>query len=137
MEEWRELYQEIEDTLEEKFTELRRSVVKNLSHLVLALVILLRTPRGWYGKLSLSGISRGMRTEGEVKARYKRLHRFLDNPLFQDGRFKLWSFGAGGWAAGPLCSAFDSGPDSAGRYSGDHGKLCRGSKEPTFGHGHF
>lgn len=83
MEEWKELYQEIEEALEEKFTELRRSIVKNLSHLVLALVILLRTPRGWYGKLSLSGISRGMRTEGQVKARYKRLHRFLDNPCFK------------------------------------------------------
>ena len=83
MEEWRELYREIEDTLEEKFTELRRTVIKNLAHLVIALVIGLRTPREWYGKLSLSGISRCMCTEGKVKARYKRLHRFLDNPHFQ------------------------------------------------------
>lgn len=83
MEEWRELYREIEDTLEEKFTELRRTVVKNLAYLVIALVIVLRTPRGWYGKLSLSGISRGMCTEANAKSRYKRLHRFLDNPHFQ------------------------------------------------------
>ena len=83
MEEWRELYREIEETLEEKFTALRRTVVKNLDHLVIALIIVLRTPRGWYGKLSLSGISRGMCTDGKAKSRYKRLHRFLDNPHFQ------------------------------------------------------
>lgn len=83
MEEWRELYREIEATLDDKFADLRRTVVKNLAHLVIALVIVLRTPRGWYGKLSLSGISRGMCTEGNAKSRYKRLHRFLDNPHFQ------------------------------------------------------
>jgi len=86
MDEWKELYREIEDTLEEKFTSLRRTVVKNLAHLVIALVIVLRTPRGWYGKLSLSGISRGMCTEGKAKSRYKRLHRFLDNPHFQSSK---------------------------------------------------
>ena len=86
MDEWKELYREIEDTLEEKFTELRRTVVKNLAHLVIALVIVLRTLRGWYGKLSLSGISRGMCTEGKAKSRYKRLHRFLDNPHFQSSK---------------------------------------------------
>lgn len=83
MDEWKELYREIEDTLEEKLTGLRKTVVKNLAHLVIALVIVLRTPRGWYGKLSLNGISRGMCTEGKPKSRYKRLHRFLDNPHFQ------------------------------------------------------
>lgn len=83
MDEWKELYLEIEETLEEKFTVLRRTVVKNLAHLVIGLVIVLRTSRGWYGKLSLSGISRSMCTEAKVKARYKRLHRFLDNPHFQ------------------------------------------------------
>ena len=84
MEEWRELYREIEATLDDKFADLRRTVVKNLAHLVIALVIVLRTPRGWYGKLSLSGISRSMCTEGKAKSRYKRLHRFLDNPFFQN-----------------------------------------------------
>ena len=83
MDEWKELYREIEETLEEKFTGLRKTVVKNLAHLVIALVIVLRTLRGWYGKLSLNGISRGMCTEGKPKSRYKRLHRFLDNPHFQ------------------------------------------------------
>jgi len=83
MDEWKEFYREIEDTLEEKFAGLRKTVVKNLAHLVIALLIVLRTPRGWYGKLSLNGISRGMCTEGQPKARYKRLHRFLDNPHFQ------------------------------------------------------
>lgn len=83
MDEWKEFYREIEDTLGDKFTDLRKTVVKNLAHLVIALVIVLRTPRGWYGKLSLNGISRGMSTEGQPKARYKRLHRFLDNPHFR------------------------------------------------------
>lgn len=81
-EEWRELYQEIEETLDEKFSGLRKSVVKNLAHLVIALVVVLRTPRGWYGRLSLSALARGMCTPGKVKSRYKRLNRFLDNPFF-------------------------------------------------------
>lgn len=84
--EWEELYQEVEQTLEEKFGELRRTVVKNPAHLVLALVLVLRTAGGWYGRLSLSGISRTMRTEGKMQARYKRLHRFLDNPHFHCGQ---------------------------------------------------
>lgn len=84
MDEWRELLREIEETLEEKFSDLRRTVRKTLAHLVLALVIVLRTPRGWYGKLSLNGISRSMCSEGSAKSRYKRLHRFLDNPLFHN-----------------------------------------------------
>lgn len=82
-EEWRELEGEVEETLRETFSDVRATVRKNLAALVLGLVMVLRTPRGWYGKLSLSGISRGMSTRGEVKARYKRLHRFLDNPRFQ------------------------------------------------------
>lgn len=82
-EEWRELEGEMEETLRETFSDVRATVRKNLAALVLGLVMVLRTPRGWYGKLSLSGISRGMSTRGEVKARYKRLHRFLDNPRFQ------------------------------------------------------
>jgi len=82
-EEWQELEGEVEETLRETFSVLRVSVMKNLAVLVIGLVMVLRTPRGWYGKLSLSGISRGMPTRGEVKARYKRLHRFLDNPRFQ------------------------------------------------------
>lgn len=82
MEEWRQLYQEIEETLEETFSDVRLTVIKTLAHLVLSLVLVLRTPRGWYGKLSLSGISRTMLSEGSVKSRYKRLHRFLDNPHF-------------------------------------------------------
>jgi len=82
-EEWRELEGEVEETLRQTFSDVSATGRKNLAALVLALVMVLRTPRGWYGRLSLSGISRGMPTRGEVKARYKRLHRFLDNPRFQ------------------------------------------------------
>jgi len=45
--------------------------------------MLLRTPRGWHGKISLSGIARTFPTEGTLKSRYKRLHRFLDNSHFK------------------------------------------------------
>lgn len=86
MDEWQELYWEIEKALETTFSEVRKTVIKTLAHLVLALVVVLRTPRGWYGKLSLSGISRVMMSEGSVKSRYKRLHRFLNNPHFQNGK---------------------------------------------------
>ena len=84
--EWETLRGEVEQTLAEAFAELRRTVVKNLAHLVLALVMVLRTARGWNGRLSLSGISRTMVTAGAVKARYKRLHRFLDNSHFHCGQ---------------------------------------------------
>ena len=54
-----------------------------LSHLVLALItLLLRTPRSWYGKISVSGIARTFPTGTTPKIRYKRLYRFLDNPHF-------------------------------------------------------
>jgi hypothetical protein len=83
-EEWRELEGEVEETLQETFSDVRATVRKNLAALVIGLVMVLRTPRGWYGRLSLSGISRVMPTRGEVAARYKRLHRFLDNPHFRN-----------------------------------------------------
>jgi len=79
--EWQGLHKEIEDTLNKKFKGCRRSIIKNLAHLVIALVVVLRTPRGWYGRLSLSAIARGTRSKGNVKIRYKRLNRFLDNPF--------------------------------------------------------
>lgn len=82
--EWRELEGEVEETLQETFSELRAPVRKNLAALVIGLVLVLRMPRGWYGRLSLSGVARGLPTRGEVTARYKRLHRFLDNPRFSN-----------------------------------------------------
>jgi len=99
-EEWRELEAEMEETLEEAFSDLRATVRKNLATLVIALVMLLRTPRGWYGRLSLSGVSRAMPTRGEVEARYKRLHRFLDNPRFRN---ETLSSGLLRLAAGGAC----------------------------------
>jgi hypothetical protein len=102
MSEMKEEWREVEQTLRETFSELRSSVRKNLAALVIGLVMVLRTPRGWYGRLSLSGISRGMPTTGEVKARYKRLHRFLDNPRF---RTEQLSAGLLRLAAGESCPA--------------------------------
>jgi hypothetical protein len=82
--EWRELEGEVEETLQETFSHLPTPVRKNLAALVIGLVLVLRMPRGWYGRLSLSGLARGLPTRGEVTARYKRLHRFLDNPRFSN-----------------------------------------------------
>jgi hypothetical protein len=86
-EEWRELEGEVRKALEETFSDVRATVRKNLAALVIGLVMLLRTPRGWYGRLSLSGVSRALPTRGQVTARYKRLHRFLDNPRFHSESF--------------------------------------------------
>jgi len=101
--EWRDLEGEIETTLRETFGEMRATVRKNLAALVIGLVMVLRTPRGWYGRLSLSGISRAMPTRGQVAARYKRLHRFLDNPYFRTAQL---SRGLLRLATGETCPAF-------------------------------
>ncbi|MCX6578473.1 MAG: IS4 family transposase [Candidatus Aminicenantes bacterium] len=98
--EWRDLEGEIETTLRETFGDIRATVRKNLAALMIGLVMVLRTPRGWYGRLSLSGISRAMPTRGQVAARYKRLHRFLDNPHF---RTEQLSSGLLRLAAGESC----------------------------------
>ena len=76
-------YLEIKDILSDGFGNLRQTVIKNLSHLIISLTMLIRTHRGWYGRLSLMGIARVMKTGGNVKTRYKRLSRFLDNQQFQ------------------------------------------------------
>ena len=83
MEDYQEGYLQIKEVLAKEFNCLRLSVIKNLSHLIIALVMLLRTHRGWYGRLSLSGMARTMATEGGPKSRYKRLSRFLDNSQFK------------------------------------------------------
>jgi len=98
--EWRDLQGEVETTLRETFGDIRATVRKNLAALVIGLVMVLRTPRGWYGRLSLSGISRAMPTRGQVAARYKRLHRFLDNTHF---RTEQLSSGLLRLAAGESC----------------------------------
>jgi len=83
MQDYQKWQVEFEEVLNKDFPCLSRPTVKNLIHLVFALIMLLRTPRGWYGKISLSGIARTFPSEGTLKSRYKRLHRFLDNSHFK------------------------------------------------------
>lgn len=83
MQDYQKWQVEFEEVLNKDFPCLSRPTVKNLIHLVFALVMLLRTPRGWYGKISLSGIARTFPSQGTLKSRYKRLHRFLDNSHFK------------------------------------------------------
>lgn len=80
--EWQGLYEEIESTLDKKFKGFRKVIIKNLAHLIIGLVIVIRTPKGWYGRLTLSALARASCTKGNVKTRYKRINRFLDNPFF-------------------------------------------------------
>ena len=82
MQNYQDWHEEFEEILREDFSHLTRPVRRNLSHLVLALILLLRTPRGWYGKISVSGTARTFPTGTTPKIRYKRLYRFLDNPHF-------------------------------------------------------
>lgn len=74
---------EFKQILEREFPSLKKTVARNLSCLILAFVLLLRTYRGWYGRLTLGGIARCLPTEGSGKSRYKRVTRFLDNKNFQ------------------------------------------------------
>jgi hypothetical protein len=51
---------------------------------VAALLPLAVSSRGWYGRLTLCGIARGMTScKGTVKSRYKRLSRLLSNTRFE------------------------------------------------------
>jgi hypothetical protein len=81
--EWRELEEEIERTLLETFVEVRATVRKNSAALLIGLVVVLRMSRGWFGRLTLNGLSWALPTGGSARVRYKRLHRFLDNPHFR------------------------------------------------------
>ncbi|RLE08035.1 hypothetical protein DRZ78_01915 [Candidatus Aerophobetes bacterium] len=74
---------ELKESLEKEFPSLRKTVTRNLSASIFALILLLRTYRGWYGRLTLSGIARCLPTEGTIRSRYKRLTRFLDNENFK------------------------------------------------------
>ncbi len=121
--EWRELEGEIEETIRETFSDLRATVRKNLAALVIGLVLVLRLPRGWYGRLSLSGVARGLPTRGEVTARYKRLHRFLDNPRFSNESLSagLLRLAVGGELSFACSCA--GGSDRRGRRPGADGQL--------------
>ena len=74
---------ELKNILGREFPSLRKTVTRNLSCLIFAFLLLFRTYRGWYGRLTLSGIARCLPTEGTGRSRYKRLSRFLDNKNFQ------------------------------------------------------
>ncbi len=74
---------ELKKILEREFPCLKKTITRNLSCLVFAFILLLRTYRGWYGRLTLSGIARCFPARATSKNRYKRLTRFLDNENFQ------------------------------------------------------
>jgi len=79
----KEFATELKNKLEEHFSSLSQPILKNITEVVIALLLVLRTPRGWYGRLTLSGVARCMKTAGGFKARYKRLDRFLRNKRFE------------------------------------------------------
>jgi hypothetical protein len=81
----RDFNKELRERLDRHFSSLSQPVLKNIVEVVIALIGLLRTSRGWYGRITLSGIARCMRTEGGVRVRYKRLDRFLRNHRFCTG----------------------------------------------------
>lgn len=58
-------------------------MAKNLSHLLIAFLILMRGEPTRNGRISISAISRAMIVKAKPKNKYKRLNRFLDNPLFR------------------------------------------------------
>jgi len=74
---------ELKEILEREFPSLKKTITRNLSCLIFAFVLLLRTYRGWYGRLTLSGIARCFPARATSKSRYKRLTRFLDNKNFK------------------------------------------------------
>lgn len=61
---------------------LPRPVIKNIIEVVHALLLISTGSRGWYGRLTLWGIARAMTMRTTVKARRKRLSRFLSNKRF-------------------------------------------------------
>ena len=57
---------EFRESLQKEFPSLRKTITRNLTCLIFALIFLLRTHRGWYGRLTLSGISRCFPSEGKA-----------------------------------------------------------------------
>jgi hypothetical protein len=68
--------------IERFFGELHLPVRKNLTLLVLAFISLTASLRSGYGALTLAAVARALPLATSFKDRYKRLNRFLDNPLF-------------------------------------------------------
>ena len=63
---------------------LPRPIVSAMIVVVAALLPVAVSSRGWYGRLTLCGIARGMTCcNGTVKSRFKRLSRLLSNTRFQ------------------------------------------------------
>jgi hypothetical protein len=79
----KEFTAELKNKLEGHFPSLSQPILKNITEVVTAILLVLRTPRGWYGRLTLSGVARCMKTVGGFKVRYKRLDRFLRNKRFE------------------------------------------------------
>ena len=52
---------ERKNKLERHFSSLSQLVLKNITEVVIAILLVLRIPRGWYGRLTVSGIARCMR----------------------------------------------------------------------------
>ncbi len=79
---WQSRYFDFLSLIEKTFTGIRRTIAKNLSHLMIAFLLLSRGEHSRNGRISVSAISRVMLTGAKPKNRYKRLNRFLDNPRF-------------------------------------------------------
>jgi hypothetical protein len=71
------------EKLDNHFADMSKPVIKNIKEIIIALVLFLRSARGWYGRMTIMGIARCMQTEGSVKTKCKRLDRFLINESFQ------------------------------------------------------
>ena len=77
---WQKYYLDFLQVIETNFVGIRKTVAKNLSHLVIAFLLLSRGESSRNGKISISAISRALIVKAKPKNRYKRLNRFLDNP---------------------------------------------------------
>lgn len=91
------------------FSSLSRPVITNMIEVMIAVVLLWRTNRGWYGRMTLSGIARCMKTGRDVRCRYKRLDRFLTNARFEPAQTGagLLEFAGGGSGQEPLLVLID------------------------------
>lgn len=75
-----ELRAVIDAAISRAFSQLRRTVQKNLAVLTVAFLRVLGAARSGHGRLSLGALFRVLPTPGTPHAREKRLHRFLRNP---------------------------------------------------------
>jgi hypothetical protein len=79
---WQARYFDFLCLIEKTFAGIRKTVAKNLSHLVIAFLLLARGEPARNGRISIAAISRAMIVKAKPKNKYKRLNRFLDNPRF-------------------------------------------------------